>query len=333
MVIGVLQETGVHLHLPTQHGLEILRHLVPRGDLGVTWGQLALRRYDTELLLAGEGPLPQRVPAVVELAAVSVRPLLGDVMRGVGGAGREVDEERAVRSQGLLPADPADRLVGHVLHEVVARGLVHLDRVGALEQRGIPLVGFTADESVEVLESAAAGRPGVERSDRARLPHRHLMALAELGGVVAVELERARDRRHGVGQDRVVSRCAGCDLGDAAHAHRMVVAAREQRLPRRRAQRRGVETVVAQAVVGQPLRGRRATGTAERAGRAEPDIVEQYDEDVGGAVRRPHRLDRRITGIRVLGVEGDQSLAGLSWDRKMRPLHVEVLALCRGQNK
>ena len=50
-------------------------------------------------------------------------------------------------------------------------------------------------------EAAAAGRPGVERSHRAGLPHRHLMALAELGGVVAVELQRAGDRRHGVGQD------------------------------------------------------------------------------------------------------------------------------------
>ena len=55
---------------------------------------------------------------------------------------------------------------------------------------GASLVGLAADEAVEVLEAATAGRPAVERPRRAGLPDRHLVALAELGGRVAVELER-----------------------------------------------------------------------------------------------------------------------------------------------
>ena len=191
----------------------------------------------------------QLVPALVELALVLVGPLLGHVVRRVGRAGREVDEERLVGCQRLLLRDPGHRLVGHVLHEVVALfgRLLRLDRRGAFVQRRVPLVRLAADEAVEVLEAAAARGPGVERSDRARLPHRHFVALAELRRGVAVELQRPRERRHGVGQHRAVARRAGGDLGDAAHAGGVVVAPGQQRLPRRRAEGGGVEAVVLQA--------------------------------------------------------------------------------------
>ena len=133
----------------------------------------------------------------VELALVLVGPLLRHVVRRVCGAGREVDEERLVGDQRLLLADPADGLVGHVLHEVVALfgRLLDLDRRRALVQRGIPLVRLAADEAVEVLEAAAAGRPGVEGPRRAGLPHRHLVALAELRRGIAIQLQRLRQRR------------------------------------------------------------------------------------------------------------------------------------------
>ena len=157
----------------------------------------AVLRDDAELLLPREGLLAQLVPALVELALVLVRPFLRDVVRRVGRARREVDEERLVGDERLLLADPADRLVGHVLHEVIALfgRLLHFDRRGALVERGIPLMRLAADEAVEVLEAAAARRPGVERAGRARLPHRHFMALAELRRGVAVQLQRPGDRR------------------------------------------------------------------------------------------------------------------------------------------
>ena len=120
MVVGVLEEPGVDLHLPGQHRLELLGHVVPGGDLVVPRGQLGVLRDDPQFLLAGEGALAQGVPTVVELALVAVGPLLRDVVGGVGGAGGEVDEERPVRHQRLLLTHPADGVVGEVLGQVVA---------------------------------------------------------------------------------------------------------------------------------------------------------------------------------------------------------------------
>src|SRR5690606_24841270 len=97
------------------------------------------------------------------------------------------------------------------------------DRGGALDERGVPLVCLATDEAVEVLEAATACRPLIEWAYRARLPHRDLVTLAELRGVVAVELERFGQRRHRVGQHRRVARLAGGDLGDPGHAGVVVV--------------------------------------------------------------------------------------------------------------
>ena len=201
VVVGVLQKAGIDLHLAAQDRFEVLGHVLPRGDLGMPCGELAVRRNHAEFLLPVESLLTQLVPAVIEAALVLVGPLLGHVVRGMGGPGCEIGEEGCVGGQGLLLTDPGDRLVGHVFHEVVTLfgGAVDLHRCGALIQAGIPLVGLTTDEAVEVLETSARRRPRVERPDRAGLPHRHLVALAELGGVVSVELQRSRDRRHSIG--------------------------------------------------------------------------------------------------------------------------------------
>ncbi len=189
--------------------------------------------HDSELLLAREGLLAQRVPALVEAALVLVRPLRRHVVRRVRRARREVHEERLVGHQRLLLAHPLDRLVGHVLGEVVALlgRLLRLDRRRALVDGRVVLVRLAADEAVEVLEAAAAGRPGIERAHRARLPHRHLVALAELRRRVAVQLQRLRQRRAGVGADRVVPGRRGRELGDDPHPDRVVVAARSAARP------------------------------------------------------------------------------------------------------
>ena len=227
-----------------------------------------------QCLLPGEDRFPFRVPAAGELAGVLVRPFQRHVVRGVGGAGREIDEERLVRGQRLLGPDPVDGVVGQVLGEVVTllRGLLRFDRRRSLVQRRVVLVVLPADEAVEVLEPAAAGRPGVERADRGGLPRRHLMALAELGRGVPVELQRRRQRGLGVRAQPIGTRCRGRGLGDPAHPDRMVIAAAEQRRPGRRAQRGGVEPVVGQPVGLQPFRGRhlrpaRRTGCPRRSPR------------------------------------------------------------------
>ena len=239
----------------------------------------------------------------VEAAGVLVRPLLGHVVRGVRRAGREVGEERLVGHQRLLLAHPVDRLVGHVAHEVVALlgRAPRLDRGRPLIERRVVLVRLAADEAVEVLEAAARG-PVLERPQRAGLPHRDLVALAELGGRVAVQLEDLRERSAVVRPLGAVARSRGGDLGDAAHADHVMVAPAQERRPRRRAQRRRVEAVVLQPAGGEPLRVRRRDRAAERAGPGEAHVVEQDDQHVRRAGRRTQRLDRSERRVRVLRV-------------------------------
>ena len=97
VMVGLLEESRVDLHLPRQHRLEIVGHVVPGRDLGVARGELGVLRNDAQLLLPCEDLFAQLVPAAVELAFVLVRPLLGNVMRRVGRAGSEVHEERLIR--------------------------------------------------------------------------------------------------------------------------------------------------------------------------------------------------------------------------------------------
>ena len=227
VVVGVLEEPRVDLHLARQDRLEIVGDLVPGGDLLRPSGQLGLLRDHAQLLLPREGLLPQFVPALVELALVLRRPVGRHMVRRVRRARREVDEERLVAHQRLLLPNPANRLVGHVLGEVVAllRRLPGLDRGRPLVDGRVVLIRLPADEAVEVLEPAAAARPRVERAERARLPDGDLVALPELGGRVAVELQRLGQRRARVRPDGVVPRCRGRDLRDPTHADRVVVAA------------------------------------------------------------------------------------------------------------
>jgi hypothetical protein len=223
----------------------------------------------------------------------------------MGRAGREVGEERLVAHQRLLLAHPLDRLVRHVLHEVVAlfRRFLGLDRNRSFVDRRVVLVGLAADEAVEVLE-AAARRPGVEGPHRARLPDRHLVALAELGGRVAVQLQRLRERGAVLGPDRVVAGCRGRDLGDAAHADGVVVPSGEQRLTRGRAERGRMEAVVLEAVRRKSFGVGCRDRPAEGARGSKADVVDQDDQHVRRALRGPDRLDRRIRGVRILRVVG-----------------------------
>ena len=269
----------------------------------------ASSRNHPERLLTLERLLTEPIPAGVEPAPVLLDPLLGHVVGSVRRPGRVVHEERLVGHERLLLAHPTDRLVGHVLGEVVAlvRRLGGIDRNRALVERREVLIGLAADEAVEVLEAAATRRPRVERPERAGLPDRHLVALAELGRRVPVELECHRQRCLVLGKHRRVPGSRGRHLGDAAHVHRMVVAAGQQRLTCRRAQRRGVEPIEFHASVRQPFRRRRVHRPTEGAARPEPAIVDQDDQHIGSAFRRPDIPDRRELGRRILRVVRGQT--------------------------
>ena len=218
---------GVHLHLPFEHGPELDRHVVPGRDLVRSDGEPGVGGNHPQLALALDRLGPERVPALGEPAAVARRPFRPDVVRGMGGTWREVDEERFVRHQRPLLPDPGDRAVAQVLGEVVLGICRHLERDRVLVQgRGV-LVGLTGQEAVEVLE-ARTGGPAVERAQRTRLEGRHLMTLAELGRRVAVEPQDLGQRSRRVRSHRCVARCGGGEIGHRPHADRVVVATGQQ---------------------------------------------------------------------------------------------------------
>ena len=76
VVVGVLREAGVDLHLAGVERLQVVGEAVPGGEGLVARRQLGVRRDHPELLLPGEGLLPQLVPSLVELPLVLVGPLV-----------------------------------------------------------------------------------------------------------------------------------------------------------------------------------------------------------------------------------------------------------------
>ena len=272
------------------------RQLVPVLD-GVGFGrELRVLRDDAHLLLAGEGLFAVLVPAAVELALVLRDPVLRHVMRGVRGAGGEVGEERLVRGQRLLAPDPLDGLVRHVGGEVVVRVVRHLDLDGAVVDQRRPLIGLAADEAVELVEAGMRG-PAIERSGHADFPRRRLVILAEGGRAVAVLAQDLGQRRDALRPRPGVARERGRHFHDRARVVRMVVAAGQEGHARRRAERRRVEPVVLEPLAGQTIERRHGNGAAERARVAEPDVVDQEDDDVRRALGRLHLEPRRRLGL------------------------------------
>ena len=261
--IGVLGETGEHLHQPPLERPLRLGDAVPRRHRVGSRRQLRVGRDPAELLLPLEDPLAVLVPAVVELPFVLVRPLREDVVRAVGAAGRPVHQERLVGREGLVPLDPGEPLVDHVFGQVVFLAVRRLDRIQVLVQPGLPLRRFAGEEAVEVVEPVAGG-PAVERSHRGRLVRGGVVPLAERRGLVAVVVQRLGDGGGGLGDDPGVTVEVGSPLGDRAVADPVVVPAGQQGGAGRRADRGGVEGVVADARVSQPGQRRRMDLSAER---------------------------------------------------------------------
>ena len=87
-------------------------------------------------------------------------------------------------------------------------------------------------------------------------------------------------------------------FGDGAGADALVIAAGEQRGPRRRADRGRMEGVVADALTGDARQRGRVDRPAVGVGQAEADIVQQDDQNVGRVLRQVALLDAAL----VLGV-------------------------------
>ena len=290
----MLEEAGEHLHESPLERPLLLGDVRPALHALGARSQLRLGRDPAGGLLPGEDPLPVGVPAVVEGPGVLVGPFLGDVVRSVRGTGSPVHEKRAVGGVRAVLTQPGDRVVGQVLGQVVALALRRLDRIEVLIQPRLPLRGFAGDEPIEIVE-AVPGGPTVERSHR--------------GGLVAGSCATCRTppcssrsgpaprRRDGVLADHPgVAVPVHSAFGDRAGVHAMVVAAGQQRRTGRGTDRGGVEGVVADAVFCYSPESRRTHLPAHHIGQAEPDIVEQNDEDVRRVLRQVLRLDATVMG-------------------------------------
>src|SRR5262249_54508694 len=123
--------------------------------------------------------------------------------------------------------------------------------------------------------------------------------------------------------DARVPRVPGAALDDDAGADRVVVAAGEQGGPCRRAERRGVKTVVDQPGPGELIQVRRRHRSAEGATHAEADVVEQDQQDVWRALGGPDRLG--IARRRVL-----VRLADLALELRIGPGELAAVGGLRG---
>src|SRR6185503_6812799 len=168
---------------------------------------------------------------------VLVGPFLRHVVRAVAGPRREVEKEGRVRCTRLLLADPRDRLRGDGFREMPGGVVVRrLDRRGILEERRVPLARLSALESIPVIETFAR-RPAVEWARGAQLMVGRVVPFPEGGRAVVIAPENLRDAGGFPGPGTFIPREPGRHLGDDARVDGVVVAAREQRGARRRAER------------------------------------------------------------------------------------------------
>ena len=321
--VGVLRVARVDLHLARIPALVRLVERVPRRERVVARRQLRVGGDDAERLLARERLLPHDVPAGVELPAVLVGPLARHVVRRVAAAGRNVGEPRRLRLLGADAVQPVDRLLGQVVLEVVLLAVLRFgdaDHLLVLGDHRVVLPRLAAEEAPEVVEPEA-GRPAVERPRESLLVVRGEVPLPEPSRQVAVLLQDAREGRAVPRNGRVVPWERAGELAHHAEADAVVVPPRQQRRPGRRAQRRDVEAVVAQAVLREPRVVRGLDRTAEGARVSEAGVVDQDEENVRRVLRR---LD--VTRLAPIGLgvpEGPLRRAAerRAPNRKNRPIN------------
>ncbi len=152
----------------------------------------------------------------------------------------------------------------------------------------IPLAGVAAEKAVEALE-AAPDRPPVERAGGGLLVARRQVVLPDHERAVAVLDQHLGEKAVLERDHAVVSRVAARQLRDGGHRVAVVVAPGDDARPARRAQRRRVHVVVAQAVRRERVEAGRLDRAAVAAELAEPGVVKHDEQHIGCALARPHR--------------------------------------------
>ena len=225
-------------------------------------------------------------------------------MRGVGGAEGEIGEEGPVGSDRCGVVHELDGLVDEVLGEVVAVGdrAGRVDAVVVVDEIRRELVGLPVEEPVEAVE-AALQRPLVERPGRRCLVHGAEVPLAEREGGVPLVAQDLAHRRGLVGDLPSHVREAAVEVGHRPHADAVMVAAREQRGARRRAERRDVEVRVAQTTGGQSVDVRSGDVRPEATEVGEAEVVQQDHDHVRRVVAGVGRGRPPRRGVVVRGAD------------------------------
>ncbi len=248
--IDMFHEACEHLHQAPLKGPLRLGNAVPSRHAFGSRRELRARRNPAQLLLAFEGALAQGIPAVIEPAFILVGPFLEDMVRPVSGAGSPVHQEGLVGRERAMLAHPGDGLVRHVFAQMVLLVMRGLNGVEVLDQARLPLRSLAGQEAVEVIEAdTLAGRPKRERPHRRGLGRRRVVPFAEGGGLVAIGAKHFRQRRGGSGNHSGITVPVHRAFRDGPGPDTLMIAARQQRGPGRRADRRGMEGVVADALV------------------------------------------------------------------------------------
>ena len=290
MLVGMIEHGGIGRLQARKKPLLAVGRFAPRLHRIVARRQARALRHDAQLDLAGEPAFALGVPAVGEQRIVLADQVGRRLVRRMAGAEGQPHQPRRLGIVADMVGDVADALVDQVGGQVIAGGEAagRIDRRVVAHQLGRVLVGLGVHEAVEAIE-AAAERPAVERAGGARFGERRDVPLAQHVVAIAVRAQHLGQGAGLVGDLAAIAGIARIEIGEAADAHRMVVAAGQQRRPRGRAHRRGVEAGVAQAASGDGVDGGRGDGRAVAAEIGEADIVEQHDQDVGGAFRALRR--------------------------------------------
>src|SRR4030095_14436512 len=127
----------------------------------------------------------------------------------------------------MLRLHPANCLVRHIGGEVIIRIVGRLYANRSVKNRRRPLVGFAADEAIELVESGVS-RPAIIGPRNRYLPRWSLMILPESSSAVSVQAKHFCQRRYSVGPDPSVAWKCRREFHDGAGVVHVMVAASEQ---------------------------------------------------------------------------------------------------------
>src|SRR5262249_29182667 len=147
---------------------------------------------------------------------------------------------------------------------------------------------------------AETSRPLIEWSGGALLPVGDQVVLTEPRRVVAVAQEYVADGSCAPRNDRIIAGIAAGKLRNVAVADAVMIAPGEKCGTRRRAECGGVELIVANSLLVNPLQVRRRDRTTKGARGTEASIIGHDQQHVRSALGR--RYCRRIIRLRVSGL-------------------------------